>query len=150
MQNQDQKLPEEQRQAMHKLACRAMQQSYSPYSGFKVGAVVIAGNGQAFSACNVENASYPEGTCAEAGAISAMVMAGQQRIREVYVVGAGDALVSPCGGCRQRIREFASGDTMVHICGPEGIRKSITLDELLPLSFGPEHLDQPSPSSRKA
>lgn len=150
MQYQDPKSASEQHQAMHQLACNAMQQSYSPYSGFKVGAVVVADNGQAFTACNVENASYPEGTCAEAGAISAMVMAGQRRIREVYVVGAGDALVSPCGGCRQRIREFASGETMVHICGPEGIRKSVTLSELLPFSFGPEHLDQPSPSSRKA
>lgn len=129
------------------LARLAMQQSYSPYSQFKVGAVMVADNGQAFTACNVENASYPEGTCAEAGAISAMVMAGARRIREVYVIGDGEALVTPCGGCRQRIREFADATTMVHICGLEGIRKSVTLNELLPLSFGPEHLDQHSPSS---
>lgn len=131
------------------LARLAMQQSYSPYSQFKVGAVVVASNGQAFSACNVENASYPEGVCAEAGAISAMVMTGAKRIREVYVMGAGEALVTPCGGCRQRIREFADANTMVHICGLDGIRKSLTLNELLPLSFGPEHLDLHSPASEQ-
>ncbi|RAJ99073.1 cytidine deaminase [Aliidiomarina maris] len=121
----------------------AMQQSYSPYSGFKVGAVIVSDQGQTFSACNVENASYPEGTCAEAGAIAAMVMAGQRRIRDIYVMGTGEGLVTPCGGCRQRIREFADADTMVHICNPEQVRKSMRLEELLPFSFGPEHLDTP-------
>lgn len=126
------------------LARAAMQRSYSPYSKFKVGAVVVTPNGDTFSACNVENASYPEGTCAEAGAIAAMVMAGAQHIRAIYVMGEGDALVSPCGGCRQRIREFADPQTLVHICNPQGIRKSIRLDELLPFSFGPEHLRSPA------
>lgn len=122
----------------------AMQKSYSPYSGFSVGAVVVTDTGQHYSACNVENAAYPEGTCAEAGAISAMVLAGERRIREIYVMGNGEGLVTPCGGCRQRIREFADADTIVHICNPEEVRKSIRLDELLPYSFGPEHLHQSS------
>jgi cytidine deaminase len=122
------------------IATAAMAKSYSPYSGFAVGAALVTSNGQVFSACNVENAAYPEGTCAEAGAISAMIMAGEHRIRDIYVVGTGDALVSPCGGCRQRIREFADASTMVHICGLEGVRRSVSIEELLPLSFGPDHL----------
>lgn len=122
------------------LAEAAMHKSYSPYSGFKVGAVVVTSSGQAFSACNVENAAYPEGTCAEAGAIAAMIMAGEHHIQKVYVMGLGEGLVSPCGGCRQRIREFANEHTVVHICNPQGVRKSVTLEQLLPHSFGPEHL----------
>ena len=124
------------------LARAAMQQSYSPYSGFQVGAVIVTDSGERYSACNVENAAYPEGTCAEAGAIAAMVLAGERRIRAIYVMGNGDDLVTPCGGCRQRIREFADADTMVHICSPEQVRKSLRLDELLPYSFGPGHLHQ--------
>lgn len=122
------------------LACEAMQQSYSPYSKFPVGAAIRTAQGSLFSGCNVENAAYPEGTCAEAGAIAAMVRAGERTIKDIYVVGLGEQLVSPCGGCRQRIREFATADTRVHICGPEGVRRVIALNELLPLSFGPEHL----------
>jgi len=122
------------------LACEAMQQSYSPYSNFPVGAAIRTNKGSVFSGCNVENAAYPEGTCAEAGAIAAMVLAGERNIKDIYVVGMGEQLVSPCGGCRQRIREFSNSDTRVHICGPEGVRKVLTINELLPLSFGPEHL----------
>ncbi|WP_241984146.1 cytidine deaminase [Aliidiomarina sedimenti] len=139
--SQQDRQPGPDHEAMVELARQAMAKSYSPYSDFKVGAVVVSRNGSVFSACNVENASYPEGTCAEAGAISAMVMAGEQRIQAIYVIGAGDGLVSPCGGCRQRIREFADSTTTVHICGPEGIRKSLLLDQLLPYSFGPQHLN---------
>lgn len=122
------------------LAIDAMQASYSPYSQFPVGAAIRTNKGTLFSGCNVENAAFPEGTCAEAGAISAMVRAGETQIQEIYVVGNGDKLVSPCGGCRQKIREFGTADTRVYICGPEGIRESVTLNDLLPLSFGPEHL----------
>lgn len=131
------------------IATAAMQNSYSPYSGFPVGAALLTTNGQIFSACNVENAAYPEGTCAEAGAISAMIMAGEHRIRDIYVVGNGDALVSPCGGCRQRIREFADASTMVHICGLEGVRRSVSIEDLLPLSFGPDHLAATNTASKK-
>lgn len=122
------------------LAVDAMKASYSPYSQFPVGAALRTQSGSLFSGCNVENAAFPEGTCAEAGAISAMVRAGETKIEEIYVVGNGDKLVSPCGGCRQKIREFGTAGTRVHICGPEGIRKSVTLNDLLPLSFGPDHL----------
>ncbi len=118
----------------------AQSRAYAPYSKFKVGAAIAGASGSIYAGCNVENAAYPVGSCAEAGAITAMVMAGETRIAAVLVVGDGDALVTPCGGCRQRIREFAGADTPVHIAGPEGLRRSFTLDELLPVSFGPDHL----------
>ena len=117
---------------------RAM--AHAPYSKFQVGAVVRADDGQLYAGCNVENAAYPEGWCAEASAIAAMVAAGGRRIEEVVVMGGGGELCTPCGGCRQRLREFAADDTPIHICGPEGLRRTVTLGDLLPLSFGPENL----------
>jgi len=126
---------------MLSLARDAMARAHAPYSGFRVGAVVRGGNGRLYAGCNVENAAYPEGNCAETSAIAAMVMAGERRITEVAVIGLGEALVTPCGGCRQRLREFAAADTPVHICGPEGVRRTVTLGDLLPLSFGPDNLN---------
>jgi cytidine deaminase len=118
----------------------AMERAYAPYSKFQVGAALLADNGQVYSGCNVENAALPVGTCAEAGAIAAMVCDGAQQIREIVVVGRGDQLCTPCGGCRQRIREFAAPEVRIHVCGPEGLRRTYTRDELLPDSFGPENL----------
>ena len=90
-------------------AARAAQdKAYAPYSRFKVGAAIASVDGRIFAGCNVENAAYPVGSCAEAGAISAMVAAGGSRIAAIVVVGDGEHLVTPCGGCRQRIREFAA------------------------------------------
>lgn len=114
--------------------------AYAPYSRFKVGAAIATPDGRIFAGCNVENAAYPVGSCAEAGAISAMIAAGESRIAAIVVMGEGEHLVTPCGGCRQRIREFAAPETPIHIAGPEGIRKRFTLDELLPFSFGPDNL----------
>jgi cytidine deaminase len=125
-------------------AAKAIQaKAYAPYSRFKVGAAIATPTGRVFAGCNVENAAYPVGSCAEAGAVSAMIAAGECRIAQIVVMGEGESLVTPCGGCRQRIREFAAADTPVHIAGPEGIRKSFTLDELLPFSFGPDNLSSP-------
>ncbi len=122
-------------------AARAAQaEAYAPYSRFRVGAAVLGASGRIFPGCNVENAAYPQGSCAEAGAIAAMALAGERSIAAILVVGDGDALVTPCGGCRQRIREFAAPHTPIHIAGPDGVRRSFTLDELLPESFGPDHL----------
>ncbi|HLW92626.1 MAG TPA: cytidine deaminase [Roseiarcus sp.] len=126
--------------ALFEAAKAAQQKAYAPYSRFKVGAAILTPSGAIFGGCNVENAAYPQGACAEAGAISAMALAGERRIAEILVIGDGEALVTPCGGCRQRIREFAGADAPIHIAGPEGVRASFTLDELLPHSFGPEHL----------
>jgi cytidine deaminase len=122
-------------------AAKAIQaKAYAPYSRFKVGAAIATPEGQVFTGCNVENAAYPVGSCAEAGAISAMIAGGGSRIGTIVVMGEGEHLVTPCGGCRQRIREFAAPDTKIHIAGPEGIRKTFALDELLPFSFGPDNL----------
>jgi cytidine deaminase len=126
--------------ALFAAARAAQMNAYAPYSRFKVGAALSTPGGAVFSGGNVENAAYPEGVCAETGAISAMALAGERRIVEICVVGDGDALCTPCGGCRQRIREFADARTMIHVAGPEGVRKSFKLADLLPESFGPEHL----------
>jgi len=121
-------------------ATAAQANAYAPYSRFHVGAALRSESGAIHAGCNVENAAYPQGACAEAGAISAMALAGGRRIAEILVVGEGEALCTPCGGCRQRIREFADSSTPVHIAGPEGVRRTFTLGELLPESFGPDHL----------
>ncbi|MFV0307872.1 MAG: cytidine deaminase [Desertimonas sp.] len=116
--------------------------AHVPYSKFPVGAALRTADGRVFVGCNVENASYPEGTCAEAGAISAMVAAGERQIAVMVVVADGDGVVTCCGGCRQKLREFAAADTPVHAAGPEGVRATFTVGELLPASFGPEQLDR--------
>lgn len=121
-------------------AMSAMEQAYAPYSEFSVGASIRGAQGGIYAGCNVENAAYPQGCCAEAAAISAMVLAGERAIAEVCVIGRGEALVTPCGGCRQRLREFATEDIPIHVCGPEGRRKTVTLGDLLPLAFGPDNL----------
>ena len=114
--------------------------AYAPYSKFLVGAAVRDERGQIHGGCNIENAAYPQGCCAETAAIAALVMGGETRLIEVAVLGPGEQLITPCGGCRQRLREFATPDTPVHLCGPEGIRRTVTLGELLPMAFGPEQL----------
>ena len=127
-------------QQLYAAAKAAQANAYAPYSRFHVGAALRSESGAIHAGCNVENAAYPQGACAEAGAISAMALAGDRRIAEILVVGDGEALCTPCGGCRQRIREFADAATLIHIAGPEGVRASFTLADLLPQSFGPEHL----------
>jgi cytidine deaminase len=121
-------------------ALAAREQAHAPYSKFKVGAAVRGESGVIFSGCNIENAAYPEGICAETAAIAAMVLAGDSKIIEILVVGVSDQPVTPCGGCRQRIREFAGPSTPVHIAGPDGVLQTLTLDALLPQSFGPDNL----------
>ncbi|MBK9080593.1 MAG: cytidine deaminase [Rhizobiales bacterium] len=118
----------------------ARERAYAPYSHFAVGAAVFSESGAIHAGCNVENAAYPQGSCAETGAISAMVAAGDRRIVDIVVVGAGEELVTPCGGCRQRIREFADAETRVHVADLKGIRSSFRISELLPYSFGPQNL----------
>jgi cytidine deaminase len=126
--------------ALFAAARAAQSHAYAPYSRFKVGAAALAPSGAIYSGCNVENAAHPEGGCAETAAIAALVLAGERRIVEILVVGDGEALCAPCGGCRQRIREFADASTRVHVAGPEGVRATFTLEELLPNSFGPRNL----------
>lgn len=126
---------------MLEAAGRARDNAHAPYSGFAVGACLASDDGRLFAGCNVENAAYPQGTCAEAGAIAAMIMAGGRKIIEAAVVGGGANLVTPCGGCRQKLREFGAPDLAIHVCDESGqIKRSFTLEELLPSSFGPENL----------
>lgn len=120
------------------IAARAA--AYAPYSGFRVGAAVRGESGAVYRGCNVENAAYPEGLCAEAAAIAALVMAGERRITEIAVAGGGAELCTPCGGCRQKIREFAADSVPILVCGPDGLRRRFTLADLLPASFGPHNL----------
>ncbi len=121
------------------LAARSM--AYAPYSRFTVGTALRTTDGATYAGCNVENAAYPEGTCAEAGAIAAMVLAGGRRIAELVVAGGGSAPCAPCGGCRQKLREFAGPEMVIHIVDAAGqtlLRTSLA--ELLPHSFGPDNL----------
>lgn len=122
------------------LARAMMGRAYAPYSQFHVGAALRAEDGSIHGGCNVENAAYPQGLCAEASAMAALVGAGRRRIVEALVIGGGEALCTPCGGCRQKLREFAGDNLPIHVCGPEGWRCTLTLGELLPLSFGPHNL----------
>lgn len=118
----------------------AQAMAHAPYSGLRVGAAVMGEDGAVFSGCNVENAAYPLGACAEAGALSAFVLGGGRRLRAALVLGEGAALVTPCGGCRQRLREFAAPDAEIFVAGPQGLRARFTLGELLPAAFGPDTL----------
>jgi len=122
-------------------AQKARKFSHAPYSKFHVGAAMRDEAGHIHAGANMENAAYPQGWCAECSAIAHLVMAGGKQIMEVAVLGNGDTLCTPCGGCRQKIREFAKGDVKIHCCTEHGkLLKTFTLDELLPSSFGPENL----------
>ena len=128
-------------QQLFAAAKAAQANAYAPYSRFHVGAALRSESGAVHSGCNVENAAYPQGACAEASAISAMALAGDRRIAEILVIGDGEALCTPCGGCRQRIREFADSARRRSISpARKACGASFTLAELLPESFGPEHL----------
>jgi cytidine deaminase len=128
-------------EALIKAALAARVRAYAPYSRFPVGAALRTEEGAIHAGCNVENAAYPQGTCAEAGAIAAMVMAGHRRIAEIVVAGGGEVPCTPCGGCRQKIREFAAPGMVVRMVDPTGrLLLATTLDALLPHSFGPDNL----------
>lgn len=126
---------------LYQHALDALNKAYVPYSRHPVGAAILADDGKIYSGCNVETANY-KGTCAEAGAIAAMINGGAHRIETLAVVGPTDMLCSPCGDCRQRIREFADlNDTAIHVFSKDGVLlKTYTLNQLLPDSFGPENL----------
>lgn len=125
---------------MFDAAMAAMANAHAPYSNYPVGAAVRAASGLVYAGCNVENAAYPQGWCAETSAIAAMVSAGERTITAVLTVATGELVGTCCGGCRQKIREFAALDIPIWSCGTDGIRATFTLDDLLPNSFGPEHL----------
>ena len=124
-------------------AARAVRNNaHAPYSGFKVGAAIRAGSGRIFSGCNVENASYPEGTCAETGALAALVAAGETEISEVAIIADSPAPVTPCGGCRQRLAELGAGQVPITMATLEGEVKTDTLGALLPGAFSSQNLSK--------
>jgi cytidine deaminase len=126
-----------------RLAQTMMTRAYAPYSRFHVGAAVRDEDGKIHGGCNIENAAFPQGLCAEAAAIAALVGSGGKRVLECAVAGPGPEVITPCGGCRQKLHEFASDDLKIHLCGPDGLHRTVTLGQLLPMSFGPHHIDKP-------
>jgi cytidine deaminase len=137
-------LTEAQQQALLQAARDAQTKAYAPYSHYLVGAAVLDEQGRIHAGCNVENAAYPEGVCAEAAALSAMVLAGSTRAKAVLVVGNGgknhSSWTTPCGGCRQKLREFGAPDMPILIANDTTLGPRYTLSALLPESFGPDHL----------
>lgn len=123
-------------------AARAVRENaYAPYSKFQVGAAIRTAGGRVYAGCNVENVAYPEGTCAEAGAIAAMAAAGEREIVEVYVIAGSPNPVPPCGGCRQKLAEFAKGDVKVTMATMDGAETVTTVADLLPGAFTQAHMD---------
>ena len=123
-------------------AARAVRENaYAPYSNFKVGAALRTKGGAIFAGCNVENVAYPEGTCAEAGAIAAMVAGGETDIAEIAVIADSPTPVTPCGGCRQKIFEFAAPDAVVILATVSGDHKTMAVADLLPGAFVKAHMD---------
>jgi len=126
---------------LYPAALAVRERAYAPYSGYLVGAALRDEQGRVHAAANVENAAYPQSQCAEASAIGVLVAAGGRKVTEILVVAdERPGLPTPCGDCRQRLREFAALETPVHLAGLAGVIRTVTLADLLPLSFGPEFL----------
>ena len=120
---------------LFEVARAAMRNAYAPYSHFPVGAAIRTESGRIFAGANMENASYPEGWCAVVSAFAHMVMAGERKIAEVAVISEKMPRITPCGGCRQRLKEFGTATTLVHLCDDTGVVETVTLGDLLPKAF---------------
>jgi cytidine deaminase len=129
-------------QRLFAAAAQARSHAHAPYSHFAVGAALLDEQGRIHAGCNVENAAYPQGVCAEAGALSALVLAGGKSIQAVMVVADAPQPVTPCGGCRQKLREFGAAELPVLVANTQNTVHRYTLAELLPHSFGPDHLQK--------
>lgn len=116
----------------------AMAKAHAPYSQFPVGAAIRAEDGRIYAGANIETVSFPEGWCAETTAIGHMVMAGAKRVMEVAVIAAKKPRCTPCGGCRQRLAEFGTADTKVHLCDASGVVETVRLADLFPMGFKAE------------
>ena len=133
-------MPDPETTALFDAALSAFGNAYAPYSRFNVGAAVECDDGRIYAGCNVENVAYPEGTCAEAGALAAMAAAGGRRIKAVLVIADSPVPITPCGGCRQKLAEFGDAHVPVILASPKGVTGQTTLGELLPGSFNAAHL----------
>jgi cytidine deaminase len=127
--------------SLKEAAMAVRENAHAPYSNFKVGVALMSTSGAVYVGCNVENAAYPEGTCAEAGAIAAMVAAGDTAIAEAYVIAASNSPVTPCGGCRQKLAEFAAPDVRVTMATTSGLEQVSTVGQLLPGAFAQDHME---------
>ena len=123
------------------VAAQVREKAYAPYSNFKVGAAIRAESGRVYQGVNVENAAYPEGTCAEAGAIAAMIAGGDTRIAEIAVIADAPRPVPPCGGCRQKLAEFGSGDVKVTLATTRGAVQETSIADLLPGAFSDKDME---------
>ena len=138
--------PEEMDDVLRQLfdaALDVQQRSHAPYSNYHVGCSVLTTTGQIYVGANIENSAYPQGLCAEATALAVMASQGEREAKVVLTVCDSEGLATSCGGCRQKIREFATSDTIIHACSKNGLWATYTMDGLLPDSFGPEHLSSP-------
>lgn len=126
--------------SLKEAALKVRENAHAPYSNFKVGAAILSGSGTLYVGCNVENVAYPEGTCAEAGAIAAMVASGETELAEVYVVAQSPQPVPPCGGCRQKLAEFGARDVKVTLATTDGAELETTIGQLLPGAFDASHM----------
>jgi len=138
-------IPQAQLQQLVAAARAAREHAYAPYSKFAVGAALLDETGRVHAGCNVENAAYPQGLCAEAGALAHLVLAGGQRVLAVVVAGVAPQPVTPCGGCRQKLREFAADEVPVWSVDADTVLAQFTVGQLLPASFGPQHLPPAAP-----
>lgn len=120
---------------MIRIAHKALDNSYAPYSNFHVASCIMSANGNLYTGVNVENGAYSMAICAESSAICQMVSAGEQTIKTLVVLASSEELCPPCGACRQRIHEFSSNETRVYMCNKDGVIKVLTINELLPLAF---------------
>lgn len=132
---------EHHREALIAAARAVRARAHAPYSGFAVGAAVLDEQGRIHAGANVENAAYPQGWCAETSALALLVAAGGRRVLALAVYAVAQDPVAPCGGCRQKLREFAADDAPVLVADGRGVRARFTLGQLLPQAFGPGHLD---------
>ena len=123
-------------------AQKAFGKAYAPYSKFCVGAAILGDDGKIYNGCNVENVSYPCGTCAEAGAIAAMIAGGSKSISEILILADSRELIKPCGACLQRIAEFAENDTLIHLANLTGVQQTLKLSDLMPRAFAAQELSR--------
>ena len=126
--------------ALFDAALGVQEHAHAPYSNYHVGCSVLTSSGQIYAGANIENAAYPQGLCAEATALAVMASHGERQVQVVLTVCDSEGLATSCGGCRQKIREFATSETIIHACSRNGLWATYTMDGLLPDSFGPEHL----------